>query len=310
MKILIGADPELFVSKAGTPISAHGLVKGTKKEPLRVEEGAVQVDGTALEMNIDPAATEGEFLFRITRVRSQLEDMMRSADPELSFNITPSVVYPKDIFDAIPEEARELGCEPDYNAYTGDMNPRPDSSLLKGLETMRTGAGHVHIGWTSGADPLSPAHFADCRTITRLLDSSLGRAARGWDTDSRRSKLYGAPGAFRPKHYGLEYRSLSNAWLTDERIIRFVYRLTHKTVSLLGEVGSRGLSEILLSYPGQNSLRNELGFYRYYWNELGIPYPTDVVMPSVFGADVGLSRCIGRPALDAFLKDYAANHSA
>lgn len=55
MSYLVGADPELFVSKAGVILSAFGLVGGTKKVPQKVERGAVQVDGMALEFNIDPA---------------------------------------------------------------------------------------------------------------------------------------------------------------------------------------------------------------------------------------------------------------
>ena len=56
-QILVGCDPEVFVAKGGKFISAHGMIPGTKKAPHKVERGAVQVDGMALEFNIDPAAS-------------------------------------------------------------------------------------------------------------------------------------------------------------------------------------------------------------------------------------------------------------
>ena len=57
--ILIGCDPEVFVKQNGVFRSAHGLIRGDKKNPQKIRSGAVQVDGMALEFNIDPARTIG-----------------------------------------------------------------------------------------------------------------------------------------------------------------------------------------------------------------------------------------------------------
>ena len=56
-KILVGCDPEVFVKQNGVFKSAFGLIKGDKKNPQKIRNGAVQVDGMALEFNIDPAAS-------------------------------------------------------------------------------------------------------------------------------------------------------------------------------------------------------------------------------------------------------------
>jgi len=117
-----------------------------------------------------------------------------------------------------PEESLELGCEPDFNAYTGRENPRPNAK-----NTFRTASGHVHIGWTEGADPLDPAHFADCIAVVKQLDWSLGLMSKLWDSDEKRRTMYGDLGAFRPKPYGVEYRTMSNAWLTDDNLISYVF---------------------------------------------------------------------------------------
>jgi hypothetical protein len=43
------------------------------------------------------------------------------------------------------------------------------------------------------------------------------------DNGILRKKLYGKAGAFRPKSYGVEYRTLSNFWIFEEKYIDWVY---------------------------------------------------------------------------------------
>jgi hypothetical protein len=88
----IGADPEVFVGKNNSFVSAHGLVQGTKEAPSPVYKGAVQVDGLALEYNIDPASTPEEFEDNILTVQSQLKSMIG----DLDFLETPSVFFSKE----------------------------------------------------------------------------------------------------------------------------------------------------------------------------------------------------------------------
>lgn len=264
-KVVIGADPEIFVRKNKVNVSAHELIPGTKAHPFKVKDGAVQVDGTALEFNIDPAGNSRQFVSNIQSVMAQLSDMVKSKDSSVEFDISPVAIYGKDLFDSIPEEAKELGCEPDFNAYTGTINPRPDSSLLKGLETMRTASGHVHIGWTSGADKSDPSHFEDCKILTRFLDYTLGNAQKDWDTDAKRSRLYGAPGAFRPKAYGMEYRVLSNKWLEDPARCAFVFEVAKKCAQILMIYGLGSMDRIMNmgSKPSFHASN-----YEYWWGSM------------------------------------------
>src|SRR5690554_4628554 len=62
MKIKVGSDPELFVKDQASNkyVSAHGLVQGTKQVPQAVDNGAVQVDGMALEFNTNPIEVDIE----------------------------------------------------------------------------------------------------------------------------------------------------------------------------------------------------------------------------------------------------------
>lgn len=216
--VLVGADPELFMkhSDTGEFISAHDRVPGTKYKPFKVPHGAIQVDGTALEFNIDPAATVDEFFRNITSVRSTLESYV----PGYNVVAEPVATYDPEYFLwEVPSSAQALGCDPDYNGWSTEQNPRPDTNG----EPYRTASGHVHIGWTDGVDINDGSHFEFCCRVARQMDYYLGIHSLLWDKDGTRRKLYGKAGAFRPKTYGMEYRVLSNRWLENESLIRWVF---------------------------------------------------------------------------------------
>lgn len=229
MDILIGADPEKFVHDGKEFVSAHGMIRGSKEQPFAVDNGAVQVDGMAVEFNIDPASNKEEFLSNLKSVMTQLDAML----PSHSTVACPTADFSVEIMDAAPEEAKELGCEPDYNAWKGGaVNPTPDGDV-----NFRTGAGHLHIGWTSDMDITDPSHVAACISICKQLDLYLGLPSVLFDKDDRRRELYGKAGAMRIKPYGVEYRVLSNAWLEDESLMSWVYDNTMKAIAALVETG-------------------------------------------------------------------------
>ena len=223
--ILIGADPELFVKHKGKFISAHGMVPGSKAAPHVVDKGAVQVDGMALEFNIDPANSPEAFKDNLLSVMATLKGML---DPEYDVVAAPVADFGIEYISGQPDEAKELGCDPDYNAYTGEENPRPD-----GNADFRTGAGHIHIGWTEGMDVDEKTHFEACCMVAKELDLYLGIPSLYFDQDVKRRELYGELGAFRPKPYGMEYRVLSNKWVESEELIDFVYSQVHKAMDRL-----------------------------------------------------------------------------
>ena len=244
--IKIGCDPEVFVRNPNSKqfVSAHNLIPGTKKEPYPVNYGAVQVDGMALEFNIDPATTEDEFVRNVTNVYHELGRMV----PGYELVPVPTAQFTKRIFDESPPEALELGCEPDFNAYTGRANIRPNAENV----AFRTASGHVHIGWTENADIADPAHLADCHTVVKALDVTLGGPSTLYDKDQKRRQLYGAAGAFRPKSYGVEYRVLSNVWLTREDLMRWVFTQTKSTIEALFDgkkINSDAYGRYCLLYP-------------------------------------------------------------
>lgn len=229
--LLVGCDPEIFVKKKGAFVSAHGLVKGTKEKPQKIGTGFVQVDGMALEIGIVPAATSGQFIRRINTVMRDLQDMIPS---NMKLTISPVAYFSKEIMDTTPEKAKELGCTPDFNGWTGGMNPAPTAP-----DNMRSAGGHVHLGWTNDKDPLDPPHFYSCCTLIKNLDYFLGVPSLLLDPDTERRQIYGKAGAFRAKPYGVEYRSLSNFWLTSPKLMRWVFDQTQLAFHTLAKDGVR-----------------------------------------------------------------------
>jgi len=223
-KILVGADPELFVKHKGELVSGYGLIPGTKAHPHPVKHGAVQVDGMALEFNIDPASTSVEFVNNVFSVLDQLKQMV----PEHEFVLEATVRFKEECLKTQPREALELGCDPDFNAYTETINPSPNPD-----SNIRTAAGHVHVGWTEGVEPMSGEHMRRCFSLAKQMDLFLGVPFVLLNDCIERKKMYGRAGTFRPKTYGMEYRVLSNKWIVNAVLMMFVYNHTIKAIEEL-----------------------------------------------------------------------------
>lgn len=221
--LTVGADPEGFVKEGNKTISAYNLIPGDKKNPYPVEGGALQVDGMAVEFNIDPSRNYEEFNNNIDKVLLMLDkELNKKGNYSVSFQ--PVARFSKRYMSSQPKEAILLGCDPDFNAWTLKTNPPPDEASL-----IRTAAGHIHIGFTHNSDPFSGQHIGLCSALAKQLDFFLGAYSILEDNDKDspiRRDMYGKAGAFRPKTYGLEYRVLSNFWVKDKKKRKDIFNLT------------------------------------------------------------------------------------
>lgn len=220
-----GCDPELFIrDDKGVVVSAAGLIPGDKQNPYKVKGGAIQVDGMAAEFNIDPVTNYADFTKNINTVLRELRTFLPRGYELVPI---PSVEFSKEVWDAAPDKAKELGCTPDYNAWTGTLNP-PPANLEK--PTLRCAGGHLHIGWTNDADITERNHILNCVDLVKQLDWYLGGWSIHQDNDNMRRSLYGSAGACRFKPYGVEYRTLSNFWLTSSAKREAVWNRMQKAI--------------------------------------------------------------------------------
>ena len=239
-KFTIGCDPEVFLTKRGKPASAFGLLEGTKESPKKTIGGAYQVDGMAAEFNTDPVGLVGQWgndtnLFKDWdyKIVSQLAQIKEALPTGYTLHARPTMEFGKEFLDKQPEEAKELGCDPDYNAYTLKANPRPD-----GEKTFRTGAGHIHIGWGADIPPLNEEHMEICGGFVKMMDATVGMFMTLIDRDPKRRDLYGKAGAFRPKPYGVEYRTPSNVWIRNRDTRKAIWVLTQYAIRSMSKGNS------------------------------------------------------------------------
>lgn len=258
---LIGADPEVFVydNKDRKYVSFHEHIAGTKREPLPRHYGALQIDGLAVEFNIKPAPNLFTFLRNINHALADIDILLfKQSTPEHEYvtHVAPYAEFNSDIFETVPPENLVLGCEPDYNAEEGGsinvMNPDAGAQLF------RTAGGHIHIGWHSQGEfvnPFEEAHMRDCIDLVQIMDHTLYPMSLLFDREARRHQLYGKPGAFRPKPYGVEYRVLSNAWLKNPNLTAWVYNATIRA-SVLSEYDVRPQAEKSLRDVVENGIKS------------------------------------------------------
>jgi hypothetical protein len=207
--ITIGADPEFFLFHKGKPVPAYKSgITGTKDKPQQLKGGgAVQIDGMALEFNIKPQVNGASFYKAICDTLAEIRDMV---DPSLEFRFIPEVTFDLEDFKATPDQYKELGCDPDFDAYKKSKEKAPPASAAN--DTFRCAGGHIHFGWldpTPKFNPMDSNHLHDCEWIINALESLRPSSSKF----RKRVALYGSRGSYRPKPYGLEWRSPSNEWL-------------------------------------------------------------------------------------------------
>ena len=274
LEVSIGCDPELFVydNQHKHFVSGHDFVPGTKQMPRQIEGGAIQADGVAAEFNIEPATSEDEFSTRIIEVVNSLDVMVFTYNPEYVLKAVPTAEFSKKYFKSLPQEATILGCEPDFCAYTGKKSPKPQGKNL----LFRTGAGHVHCGWTFGEDIFDEGHLKDCMFVVKTMDAVLYASSFLWDNDNRRRQLYGKMGTFRPKPYGVEYRPLSNVWVRDPDLHKWIFYVARWCTRNALEVGSvledkRVKTMLALMENEKPTSQQARNFHKYMCGEFDLP---------------------------------------
>ena len=221
----IGADPEFFLKqkkKGGRFVGAWGMTGGTKQNPQPLpwpNHGSIQVDGFALEFNTIPTSNQCGFVKEIICCKQAIQSHYLQSRSLLIADES-TVEFDDEEWRSAPEENKRLGCDPDFSAYTLDLNPTPDQKVR-----FRTAAGHIHIGW-GGEFTIDSDYISLCAAVTREMDATLGVASLLFDPDTKRRSLYGKAGAFRPKRYGVEYRVLSNCWIKNSKLVAYVYKLS------------------------------------------------------------------------------------
>lgn len=216
MKFTIGSDPEFFIENFdGTITRSEEFTSGTKDVPEEMSDGySCQADNIMIELSL-PAATSCETW--VSGLNKGIS-MLREKIMPCRLLIEPHVVFDGGGF--VREKDKEVGCEPDFNAYTLSENP---SVKYEGND--RFAGGHIHVGFV---DRPSDEEIVE---MVKAMDCVFMGMVCIQDTNLQRKEVYGTPGRFRYKPYGFEYRSLSNFWLKSNKQMEQVYSNVNKVVT-------------------------------------------------------------------------------
>ena len=128
--VTIGSDPECFIINAltGNVVSSIGMIPGEKGNPYvdpRMPKGfGLETDNVLAEFNIPPCKTKEQFIYSINYMKDFIRSFVKDVNPNYDIKCSASEYVPYD--QLVGDEAFAIGCSPDYNAYTEDVNPRPE----------------------------------------------------------------------------------------------------------------------------------------------------------------------------------------
>lgn len=197
-------------TQADTYVACVGIIPGTKQEPHVLANAPADgfvchEDNVCLEVGIPPATDAMAFAHNIQTVRKLVEEEFLERQGLTLLNY-PSIQFSP--HQLLSKQAKNFGCEPDYNAYASGAVRTIDPALVAG--NLRFAGGHIHIGGEFNCPPFVAALFAD---IFLSLPYLATKKNLFWSQEwQRRALWYGQPGIFRAKPYGIEYRTPSNWW--------------------------------------------------------------------------------------------------
>jgi hypothetical protein len=210
--VTIGSDPEMFIisGSTGKVISSVGMIPGYKGDPWLDEEWkkpemrgfGLETDNILAEFNIPPVTKKEDFIKNLEYMKSYVRGFVKKINPDYDILCAASMLVDEDQLQT--DQAKEFGCSEDFNAYTEDVNPKPEGATTN----LRSAGFHIHVGYN---DPDIPSSLQ----MIKYMDQYLGLPSIVVDQDSRRRSLYGKAGCFRICPYGYEFRVLSAAMYSN-----------------------------------------------------------------------------------------------
>lgn len=218
-----GSDPEFFVQTTEGKLISPRVTgcTGTKAEPTEspFRDLKWQVDGLALEFNTP--GHDSYFGGVMLKISNAFKSEVVGKDGRY-YRLSNKVCHvftPEEVQESI-EQDFELGCSPDFDAWLdGKQNPppKPDKPLF------RTTSGHISIGFPTKLNEALKGSYRIkfMSTLVRALEDTFINLCKRYGVketgeELKRRKLYGRPGSFREKPFGLEWRTLSNRWVWDK----------------------------------------------------------------------------------------------
>lgn len=245
--VIIGADPEVFISKDGK--GAKRIIVGSEtvlKRPLKLPGvGSVVTDGVQVELHPRASNCREAISWNIEDCLQELHDKL-AKHPGLKIDYTQVVTVSKAALEPLSDHAKFLGCKPSFNFYGREQK------IVNGMEyRKRSGSGHIHLGSKYIATEKYPDRSVKPERLAPSCDILVGVIGVLQDRDPgavERRKLYGKAGEYRLPRYGFEYRTLSNFWLISYPVTSLMLAQARNAFNVAyseAEEGSEFLKELI-----------------------------------------------------------------
>lgn len=238
----VGSDPEIFVvDENNKVIPSYEFLKGKDNPDLTGTYADFKIRGNTYSSNEKQKMfwdgfqaefnTSGEscLAWVCDSTMIGLQSILRSAkrfNPNARLTIQTTIDIDNDVLQSAKPEHVEFGCMPSLNAY-GMSGIKADGRSVP----FRSAGGHIHFG-------IEKLKKTKAKEYVKALDKILGVACvslfNTYD-DPRRRTMYGLAGEYRLPAHGLEYRTLSNAWLSHPVIMNLVFEISRKVIASVDE---------------------------------------------------------------------------
>lgn len=223
----VGSDPEIFFEVNGQVLPAYDFLPAKKdaKYSNAINKERGYWDGFQAEFETNAVSCLAYHVDSIYRGLKICYNAAVKHNNKARPSVNTVMDIPPHLLESGKQEHVQFGCMPSFNVYNivGMQDDGRDVPF-------RPAGGHIHFG-------IGPKDTACVERIVKALDAILGVACVSmfarWD-DPRRRHLYGLPGEYRLPAHGLEYRTLSNAWLFHPAITHLVFDVARK-VLMIGE---------------------------------------------------------------------------
>lgn len=233
MNFTLGCDPEFALTYKGQFKSAIGILP-EKNASLKKDGSSFYFDNVLAEIAVKPAKSKQDLAENIRKALISLSHYIAPA----KIIIQASMHYP--LAELKHPKAIEAGCVPELSAYTLKRVLPPEEFIvideandhMKHITPFRTVGGHIHLGSSYG--PLQ--NSMQIPYVIKMMDLFISIPELFFNKDKTskdRRQVYGVAGTHRTPDYGLEYRPISNFWLSSPVYVGLIYDLCEFTLNFV-----------------------------------------------------------------------------
>lgn len=258
----MGCDPEFFFKFKGEIVGAE---KFLPKTGLTVGGYGSKfiIDGVQAELNPAPNTCRASLANELVCCFFTLVAELKKTGKEgFTADFSRTIEISKEHLMELEESSRKFGCAPSKSIYKRTVGMKIEDVDPVKYRT-RAAGGHIHIGKDSYDTTVAKALTEDCEKTVTMLDLIVGNTCVLIDRDAgniERRRVYGKAGEYRLPKHGLEYRTLSNFWLTSYPLMSMAFGLVRFAVQIMASSHKEALYKAFTSKVKAGNVKRAINY--------------------------------------------------